>query len=133
MAIKPGKPLAFGHINGTPFFGLPGNPVSVFVTFLILVKPYLRAMQGMPWAEGKRWKLPANFERKRASIRQEYLRVKVVKDDTGEQRMESFHTQDSGVLRSTAYSDALAIVPPDTTVRLGDKLDVLLLDELLNN
>ena len=40
LAIKPGKPLAFGHINGTPFFGLPGNPVSVFVTFLILVKPY---------------------------------------------------------------------------------------------
>ena len=133
LAIKPGKPLAFGHINGTPFFGLPGNPVSVFVTFLILVKPYLRAMQGMPWAEGKRWKIPANFERKRASIRQEYLRVKVVKNDAGEQQLETFHTQDSGVLRSTTYSDALAIVPPDTKVKLGDMLDTLLLDELLNN
>lgn len=133
LAIKPGKPIAYGHINGTPFFGLPGNPVSAFVTFLILVKPYLRAMQGMPWSDPKCWKLPANFERKRGSIRQEYLRVTVVKNEAGEQQMETFNNQDSGVLRSTAYSDALAIVPIDTIVKPGDKLDVLLLDELLNN
>ena len=133
LAIKPGKPLAFGHINGTPFFGLPGNPVSAFVTFLILVKPYLQALQGMPWSEPKRWQLPANFERKRGSNRQEYLRVSVVKNEAGEQQLDTFNNQDSGVLRSTAYSDALAIVPVDTIVKPGDKLDILLMDELLNN
>jgi molybdopterin molybdotransferase len=133
LAIKPGKPLAFGDINGTPFFGLPGNPVSVFVTFLILVKPYLRAMQGSPWVEPKCWQLPANFERKRSSIRQQYLRVTVAKNAVGEQQVETFNNQDSGVLRSTAYSDALAIVPANTIVKQGDKLDVLLLDELLNS
>ena len=133
LAMKPGKPVAFGHINGTPFFGLPGNPVSVFVGFLVLIKPYLQATQGMPWKEPRRWKLPINFKRKRSGERQEYIRVSLVEGDNGEQRLESFSTQDSGVLRSTVYSDALAIVPPNTEVKAGDLLDALLLDELLNN
>lgn len=131
--MKPGKPVAFGHINDTPFFGLPGNPVSVFVGFLVLIKPYLQATQGMPWKEPRRWKLPINFERKRSGQRQEYIRVSLVQGDNGEQRLDSFSTQDSGVLRSTVYSDALAIVPPNTQVKAGDLLDALLLDELLNN
>jgi len=133
LAMKPGKPVAFGHINDTPFFGLPGNPVSVFVGFLVLIKPYLQATQGMPWKEPRRWKLPINFERKRSGVRQEYIRVSLVQGEDGEQRLESFSTQDSGVLRSTVYSDALAIVPPNTTVKQGDLLDCILLDELLNN
>lgn len=133
LAMKPGKPVAFGHIKGTPFFGLPGNPVSVFVGFLVLIKPYLQAMQGMPWKEPRRWKLPMNIERKRSGQRQEYIRVSLVQDEAGNQRLESFSTQDSGVLRSTVYCDALAIVPPHTKVQQGDLLDAILLDELLNN
>lgn len=133
LAIKPGKPLAYGHIKDTPFFGLPGNPVSSFVTFLILVKPYLQTMQGMPWTKPRSWQLPANFERNGKGIRQEYLRVKLVKNENGEPCLESFHNQDSGVLRSTVFSEALAIVPPNTPVKRGDKVETLLLDELLNN
>jgi molybdopterin molybdotransferase len=133
MAMKPGKPVAFGHIAGTPFFGLPGNPVSVFVGFLVLIRPFLQASQGMDWPEPLHWKIPADFSRKRSGVRQEYLRVRMVQNAQGEPMLESFHTQDSGVLRSTAFSDALAIVPPHTEVKPGDKLDTLLLDELLNS
>lgn len=133
MAMKPGKPVAFGHIHGKPFFGLPGNPVSTFVSFLVLVKPFLQASQGLAWPEPKRWSLPANFECKGNALRQEYLRVKLAQNEQGELCLESFRTQDSGVLMSTAYSDALAIVPPNTSVKRGDRVEVLLLDELLNH
>ncbi|EGG99867.1 Molybdopterin biosynthesis protein MoeA [gamma proteobacterium IMCC2047] len=132
MAMKPGKPVAFGHINNTPFFGLPGNPVSVFVGFLVLIKPYLQATQGMGWIEPISWKIPAGFAKKRSGVRQEYIRVRVVQNEQGQAQLETFHTQDSGVLRSTVFSDALAIIPPHTEVKPGDMLDTLLLDELFN-
>ncbi len=127
LAIKPGKPLAFGQIRGTPFFGLPGNPVSVFVTFLILVKPFLQQLQGQPASPLKTLQRPAAFDWPKSSIRQEYLRVRI--NEKG--ALENYRTQSSGVLSSTSWADALAIVPPNTTIAKGDLLSVLPLAELL--
>ena len=87
----------------------------------------------MPWQTPTHWQIPAGFERNRAIKRQEYLRVKVVENSDGTLVLDSYQNQDSGVLSSTVASDALAIVPPNTKVKPGDKLDVLLLDELLNS
>jgi molybdopterin molybdotransferase len=121
LALKPGKPLAFGQIGDTPFFGLPGNPVSVFVTFLLFVRPYLYAQQGSPCHEPHPVNLPANFSRHKKSIRQEYVRVRVHPNGT----MESHSNQSSGVLSSTSWANALAIVKPDTPVKEGDLVPVI--------
>jgi molybdopterin molybdotransferase len=121
LALKPGKPLAFGKIGDTPFFGLPGNPVSVFVTFLLFVRPYLYAQQGNPCHEDHPIQLPASFERKKKSIRQEYVRVRVHPNGS----METHPNQSSGVLSSTSWANALTIVEPDTTVSQGDMVPVI--------
>ncbi|MGH1370795.1 MAG: molybdopterin molybdotransferase MoeA [Cellvibrionaceae bacterium] len=126
LAIKPGKPLAFGRVGDTPFFGLPGNPVSTFVTFLLFARPYLQKMQGMEPKLPSGSLLPASFARSKPSIRQEYVRVKV--DDDG--NMHTHPNQSSGVLSSTSWSNALAIVPADTRVELGQAVRVVRYDQL---
>ncbi|MGQ9426065.1 molybdopterin molybdotransferase MoeA [Gilvimarinus sp. F26214L] len=120
LRIKPGKPLAFGRVGSTPFFGLPGNPVAAFVTFLLLVRPFLLRRQGHSDRPLETRRLPADFAVTRASPRQEYLRVRI---ENG--RLRAFNTQDSGVLSSTSWANGLAIVPPDTCVERGDELEVI--------
>lgn len=121
LAIKPGKPLAFGNINGKPFFGLPGNPVAVFVTFLLLVRPALLKLQGTTdFIDSFTQSFPANFTAPRSGPRQEYLRVRI---EDG--KIERFRTQDSSVLTSTGWANALAVVPPHCSVESGDLLEVL--------
>ncbi len=124
LAIKPGKPLAFGNINNTPFFGLPGNPVAVFVTFLLVVKPFLQKTLGNNTPLTTR-KFQAKFTVKRPGIRQHYMRVKI----NAENQLESFPNQSSGILSSVSWADGLAIIPIDTTVQEGDWLDVILLND----
>lgn len=130
MAIKPGKPLAFGSINTadgkTPLFGLPGNPVSAFVTFLLFTRPFLQAMQGLEPLNPNPVNLPASFARKKKSIRQEYVRVKI--DDN--RKMHTHPNQSSGVLSSTSWSNAFAIVPVETTIEVGDPVPTVFFDSL---
>lgn len=130
LAIKPGKPLAFGHLRSatgqTPFFGLPGNPVSTFVTFLLFARPFLQSMQGLAPLQPQPTRLPASFTRRKKSIRQEYVRVRI--DDN--QTMHTHANQSSGVLSSTSWANALAIVPVDTSVAEGDTLPTLRFDAL---
>jgi len=130
LAIKPGKPLAFGHLRceqgQTPFFGLPGNPVSTFVTFLLFARPFLQAMQGLTPRQPKPVLLAASFTRRKKSIRQEYVRVRI--DD--DQIMHTHANQSSGVLSSTSWANALAIVPVDTEVVEGDLLSTIAFDAL---
>ena len=131
LAIKPGKPLTFGRIGDTPFIGLPGNPTSVFVTFCLIARPYLLRLQGASDGEltPPGLKVRAAFAVERPGTRQEYLRVTVVSSGEGpEARL--FPNQSSGVLSSVSYSNALAVIPPGTTVAPGDAVDVLLLDTL---
>jgi len=128
LALKPGKPLAFGNVNGTPFFGLPGNPASVFVTFMIFVRPYLYNLQGLeaPAYEKIAVTGTAQFTNKKPIKRQEYVRVKMKEDH----QVEAYSNQSSGVLFSTAWANAFAVIPPDTLIEPGDKVSVLPFDAL---
>lgn len=129
LAIKPGKPLAFGRIGNTPFIGLPGNPSSVFVTFCLVARPFLRRMQGVTEPDGVRLQALAGFAVNKPGGRQDYLRVSLESTPAG-LRAHRFDNQSSGVLSSVSYSDALAVVPPGTTIAEGDVIDILLLDLL---
>ena len=129
LAMKPGKPLAFGRIGTTPFIGLPGNPSSVFVTFCLIARPYLMALQGVTDSATPSLQVRAGFTVERPGSRQEYLRVTVEDSPAGLVAC-SYANQSSGVLSSVSHSNALAVIPPGTAVAPGDAVEVLLLDLL---
>ncbi len=125
IAIKPGKPLAFGgvrRVDGSAalFIGLPGNPVSSFVNFLLAVQPVLRVMQGAPsdlaQALPRGLMLRADFDWPRADKRREFLRVRVNDDGA----LELFANQSSGVLTSAVWGDGLVDNPGGQVIRRGD-------------
>ena len=128
IAVKPGKPLAFGEVKEAFFVGLPGNPVSSFVTFLLFVRPFILRLQGVAGDLAPRsYALPAAFERLKADKRNEFLRAKV--NDGGE--LELFANQSSGVLTSTVWGDGLIDCPPGLSIARGDKLRFIPFNELL--
>ena len=124
LAIKPGKPFSFGTVGGKPFFGLPGNPVAVFVTFVLLVRPFILRMQGALADAAPVFPVKAGFTVSEASTRQEYLRVRLVNRNGG-RVAELYPDQGSSVLTSRSWADGLAVVPVQTTVKPGDELDYL--------
>jgi molybdopterin molybdotransferase len=130
LAIKPGKPLAFGSVGKTPFIGLPGNPTSVFVTFSLIARPFLLRMQGQKELEPLQLRARAAFGIERPETRQEYLRVTVISTARGLQATK-YSNQSSGVLSSISHSNALAVIPAGLVVAIGDEVEVLLLDALL--
>ena len=118
IAVKPGKPLAFGQVGNTPFIGLPGNPVSVWVAFSTIVLSYLQKRQGVADYDVKRRHLPAGFG-KRTGDRREFLRVQI--DDAGQLVL---HTnQDSGALSSAAWASGLADLPANSEIAAGQMID----------
>ena len=128
IAVKPGKPLAFGEVREAFFVGLPGNPVSSFVTFLLFVRPFILRLQGVAGNLAPRsYKLPAAFERLKADKRNEFLRAKI--NDEGE--LELFANQSSGVLTSTVWGDGLIDCPPGLSIARGDMLRFIPFNELL--
>lgn len=129
LAIKPGKPLAFGSVNDTPFIGLPGNPSSVFVTFCLIARPFLLKMQGATELSPLHLQARADFAITRAGDRQEYQRVTVQSTEQG-LRATRYPNQSSGVLSSVSHSNALMVIPPGSTVAQGDSVEVILLDSL---
>lgn len=129
LAIKPGKPLAFGRIAETPFIGLPGNPSSVFVTFCLVARPFLLKLQGVAEPATPGFEAAAMFTVDKPGGRQDYQRVTLVEAPDGLQA-HRFPNQSSGVLSSVSDSNALAVIPPGTTVAVGDRVRVLLLDLL---
>ena len=128
IAIKPGKPLAFGYVAGTPFIGLPGNPVASFVTFLMLVRPFLLKRQGAVVQSPRGIDLQADFEWKRPDVRREFIRVRLGNDG----KVELYPQQSSGVLTSTVWADGLVVLAPGQAVARGDIVRYLPLSELLN-
>jgi molybdopterin molybdotransferase len=126
VAMKPGKPLAFGRVGATPFIGLPGNPVSLFATFLLFAAPAIRHMQGRDEPMPTPIPVPAGFERDRPGKREEYLRVRL---ENG--CLRPYPHQGSGVLSSAAWADGLARLPAGVTVAEGDTLDYFAFDRLL--
>lgn len=130
LAIKPGKPFAFGHVCYTPYLALPGNPASAFVTFLLLCKPWLALRQGGAWMEPLSMRLPAGFERRKAGHRDEYLRARVESLD-GQWRVVPHPNQSSGMLSSACWSHGLAVVPAGMCVDHGDAVTFLPFEGLM--
>ncbi len=126
IAMKPGKPFAHGRIGEADFIGLPGNPVSSFVTFLMLVRPFLLARLGVAAVEPVRLPLIAAFDWKKAGDRREFLRVRL--NSAGQ--VELFPRQGSGVLTSMVWSDGLVDLPAGQTIAAGDVVSYLPLSGL---
>lgn len=114
VAMKPGKPVAYGKVDGKPFIGLPGNPVSVFVTFLLFARPFLRKMQGIDDTKLKPYLLESDFEFTTGN-RQEYLRARI---EDG--KVTIYPHQGSGVLSSASWADGLVEVKADTSIKRGE-------------
>ena len=129
IAMKPGKPVAFGQVNGTPFFGLPGNPVSVFVTFCLFASPFIKKMQGRARLQARAITVKANFNRS-AGTRREYLRAQLL-DDNGQCCANIYPHQGSGVLTSTSWADGLVVTPIGKKIQQGDRVEYLPFTELL--
>ncbi len=126
VAVKPGKPLAFGKVGDADFVGLPGNPVSVFVTFHMLIRPFVRKCQGATDLLPAARNMVAGFEWNKPGNRREFLRVRVGADG----RLERFPNQSSGVLTSCLWADGLADIPIGQKVSPGDTVRYLRFSEL---
>jgi len=126
IAMKPGRPLAFGRVGNAAFIGLPGNPVSSFVTFLIFVRPFLLKTQGIERVEPQAIAARADFDWGEPDARREYLRVKW----NAAGGLDIYPTQDSAVMTSTAWADGLLDNPPNHAIRKGDTVRFLPYAEL---
>lgn len=126
LAIKPGKPLTFGHFRGVPVIGLPGNPASTLVTFALLARPYLLRRQGVAEVTPLQFPVPAGFAWTKPGNRREYLRGRLEQG-----RAVFYKNQSSGVLRSAAWADGLIEVREGSTVAEGDPVIFIPLSELL--
>jgi len=136
IAMKPGRPLAFGRVRGVrgegaqggeaAFIGLPGNPVSSFVTFLIFVRPFLLRTQGIADVAPRAIAARADFAWGEPDARREFLRVKW----NASGGLDIYPTQDSAVMTSTAWADGLVDNPPNHAIRKGDTVRFLPFSEL---
>lgn len=138
IGMKPGKPFAYGTVRRDAgagadaalpchFIGLPGNPVSSFVTFLLLVRPFLLQMQGVPVPALRPVQLPAHFDLPRGDKRREFLRVR--RNAAG--GLDLFPNQSSGVLTSAVWGDGLVDNPAGSTIARGDLVSYLSFADLL--
>ncbi len=126
IAMKPGRPLAFGRVGNASFIGLPGNPVSSFVTFLIFVRPFLLKTQGLREALPRYIAGRADFDWAEPDSRREFLRVKW----NAQGGLDLFASQDSAVMTSTVWADGLVDNPPRQAIRRGDMVKLLTFSEL---
>ncbi|WP_158812105.1 gephyrin-like molybdotransferase Glp [Beijerinckia sp. L45] len=121
VAIKPGRPVALGVIQGTPFVGLPGNPVAVFVTFAAIVRPLLAALAGETWTPPIPLPVASGFAYRKKKGRREYVRVTLARDATGRLVAQNYPVEGAGVLTSLTESDGLVELGEDVvTVAPGD-------------
>jgi len=127
IAIKPGKPFAYGKVKGAHFIGLPGNPVSSFVTFALLVRPFVLRLQGVQNVAPQAVTMRADFDWLRADRRQEFLRARI----NARGGLERFANQSSGVLTSAVWADGLVDNPAGTTIARGDLVRLIPFAQLL--
>ena len=128
IAIKPGKPFAYGKIDAAHFIGLPGNPVSSFVTFLLLVRPFILKLQGATLVAPESIAIPAHFDWAKADKRREFLRVRL----NPHGGLDLFANQSSGVLTSVVWGDGLVDNPPGQTIAHGDLVRFIPFSALLS-
>ncbi|MEY4755391.1 MAG: hypothetical protein RJA34_289 [Pseudomonadota bacterium] len=127
IAIKPGKPFAYGRVGKAHFMGLPGNPVSSFVTFLALVRPFLLKLQGATRLASPAIKLPAHFHWSRPDKRREFLRAR----RNAQGGLDLFANQSSGVLTSAVWGDGVIDNPPGQGIAQGDVVSFIPFSELM--
>jgi molybdopterin molybdotransferase len=127
VAMKPGKPLAYGRVGETDFVGLPGNPVSAYVVYTLFVRPFLLARMGALPSSPPAFTVPANFVWPKPGKRREFLRARL---ENGQAVI--YANQSSGVLTSLAWADGLVDVPDGVTVQPGDGVRFLPLGEWLS-
>lgn len=136
IAIKPGKPLAFGVVRKSAipadgeswFIGLPGNPVSSFITFLLFARPFILKLQGRQQIDAPRYLMRADFDWPKADRRNEFLRVKV--NHRG--GLDLFPNQGSGVLTSASWADGLVDCPSGKSFAAGDLVSFIPFSSLLS-
>jgi molybdopterin molybdotransferase len=140
IAIKPGKPLAFGAVRKSDnsksvgaegeawFIGLPGNPVSSFVTFLLFVRPFILKLQGRAVSSPQSYPMRADFDWLKADRRNEFLRVRI----NTQGGLDLFPNQSSGVLTSAAWGDGLVDCPPNQAIQSGDMVKYIPFNALLS-
>ncbi len=128
IAIKPGKPLAFGAVADCWFIGLPGNPVSSFVTFLMLVRPFLLRLQGVTDVTPKSYPMRADFNWPKPDRRNEFLRARV----NAAGGLDLFANQGSAVLNSVVWGDGLIDNPPGQAITSGDLVRFIPFSELMS-
>ncbi|MDI9244134.1 gephyrin-like molybdotransferase Glp [Marinobacter sp. CHS3-4] len=127
IAMKPGKPFAFGQIGTTPVVCLPGNPTAALVTFEVMAIPLLRRLMGTKPTKARATSLPAGFNRRKTTVRQEYLRV-FLDQTSGVPTAIPAGSQSSGVLSVASKADGYFIIPPQTPVNEGEHYDFVYRD-----
>ncbi len=132
IAMKPGRPLAFGHLGEALTIGLPGNPVAAAVCFMRLARPVLARLAGADWLEPRAFSVPAAFEMTKKPGRSELLRVRLVPDEAGTgHAADVIRRQGSGILTSLTDADGLVEVDDSTTrIARGDPVKFFSFNEL---
>lgn len=120
--IKPGKPLAFGHIGQSAFIGLPGNPVSAMVTFFLFAQPFIRKIQGISNYQNQVTQVLCNFDWSKPKPRREFVRVKLNRS-TMPISAELYPKQDSNILSSMVWADGLVEIPENRVFTQGEALN----------
>lgn len=131
IKIKPGKPFAFGNLGHCAFIGLPGNPVSAIVTFLLFARPFIKKMQGATHYLNTAFKTQANFDWHKLKPRREFVRVRL-DHATFPTKANLYPKQGSDVLSSMVWADGLIEIPEKTTVKRGEVLNFYPLNEMLS-
>ena len=132
LAIKPGRPFAFGEINKTPFIGLPGNPVAAIVTFLMLVVDYVKILSGNRNTKIKKNMISSNFSMTKKPGRREWIRGWIT-EKNNKQFLDKFNTTGSGIISSISQSDGIIDIDEDVKyIKKGKKLNFIKYEDILN-
>lgn len=131
VAMKPGKPLAYGRIGDADFIGLPGNPVSTFATFCLFARPFLLTRMGARRVLPQTYTVTAAFDWLKPGDRREFLRARLVNADDASLHAELFRNQSSGVLTSAVWADGFVDIDIGQTVQVGSPVRFIPLSEVL--
>jgi molybdopterin molybdotransferase len=134
IAVRPGKPLAFGHIGAsrTPFIGSPGNPVSLFVTCCLFARSFIRRMQGIAGdCTPQQLLVRADFDWRKPDKRRELQRARLTTGPDGRPEVTVYPSRSSGVLSSVAWANGLVVIPEGQIISKGDLVRFIPFNELL--
>jgi molybdopterin molybdotransferase len=132
LAIRPGRPIAFGQINQVPFVGLPGNPVAVMVTFLRFARPMILRLGGCRDVTPQHYRVRAAFDYRKKPGRREWLRARLVRTEEGTLTAEKYSSDGAGVLSSAVFADGLIEVAEDVTeLKTGSYVEFLPFNEMM--